>query len=342
MYNKLSIKIRNNLIARHRKERDKKICDRIKAVLAYDDGYSYSEIAKILLLDDETVRRHIDDYYSNNKLDIESGGSQSKFTQIEVEKLIAHLSEVTYLYVKDICYYVKQEFGKKYSISGMTKWLRNNGFVYKKPHAVPAKANVEQQQGFIKYYNKLKEEAGNKEPIYFADSVHPQHQTKLAYGWILRGKRKAIATTGRQYRVNIMGGICLNGHKIVHTQADKIDAYAIATFLALLREKNPGKYLIHLILDNAGYNRDSSVQEFAVSLGIKLHYLPPYSPNLNPIERLWKIMHEHVTYNKYYEKFADFTEAIAEFFKTIGRKKRLLRSRITDNFQTLESMNFAF
>lgn len=342
MYNKLSNQERKGLIVRHRQTRDKKICDRIKAVLAYDDGYSYSEIAKILLLDDETIRRHIDDYHSSKKLNIESGGSESKFTAIERARLIAHLSEVTYLYVKDICYYVKQELGKSYSISGMTRWLHNNGFTYKKPHTVPAKANAEQQQEFIEYYKKLKAEAGNKEPIYFADSVHPQHQVKLAYGWILRGERKAIATNGRHYRLNIMGGICLNGHRVIYKQADQINADAIAAFLVELRKANPGKYLVHLILDNAGYNRDSSVQDFADSLGINLHYLPPYSPNLNPIERLWKIMHEQVTYNKYYEKFADFTGAIMNFFKTIGRKKRLLRSRITDNFQLINAPKFAF
>lgn len=49
---KLTDKAREHLTQRHRKERDKRICDRIKAVLAYDAGYSYSEIAKILLLDD--------------------------------------------------------------------------------------------------------------------------------------------------------------------------------------------------------------------------------------------------------------------------------------------------
>ena len=58
----LTIKERENLLDAHRRERDKRICDRIKAVLAYDDGYSYTEIAGILLLDDETIRRHIKDY----------------------------------------------------------------------------------------------------------------------------------------------------------------------------------------------------------------------------------------------------------------------------------------
>lgn len=117
----LTSKERQNLIARHRKERDKRICDRIKAVLAYDDGYSYSEIAKILLLDDETIRRHIEDYLKNQKINTENGGSAGKLNQAESRKLITHLSEVTYLYVKDICLYVKKTFKKKYSVSGMTK-----------------------------------------------------------------------------------------------------------------------------------------------------------------------------------------------------------------------------
>lgn len=223
----------------------------------------------------------------------------------------------------------------------MTKWLHANGFSYKKPHAVPAKANKEQQAKFIEYYNELKEKAGNKEPIYFVDSIHPQHQTHLTYGWILKGEQKLIPTTGRQRRLNFVGGICLNGHRIVYQQAEKVDADSIAGFLAHLRKSNPGEYRIHIILDNAGYHCDKLVKEFAQNLAIELHYLPPYSPNLNLIERLWKIMHEMVSYNKYYESFSDVTEATLNFFKNIGRHKKLLKSRITDNFQILHSPLFA-
>ena len=337
----LTLKEREKLIRRHRKERDKRVCDRIKAVLAYDDGYSYSEIAKILLLDDETIRRHIEDYQTKKKLNIESGGSEGKLTDREALELIDHLSEITYLYVKDICQYVNQRYKKKYSVSGMTKWLHTNKFCYKKPHAVPAKADKEQQKKFISFYKRLKAKVGKKEPIYFADSVHPQHQTQLVYGWIPKGERKLIATTGRQYRLNFIGGICLNGHRFVYQQVDKVDADGIALFLTQLRRLNPGKYFIHVVLDNAGYHRDAEIQAFAKGLAIKLHYLPPYSPNLNPIERVWKIMHEHVTYNKYYESFSDFTTATINFLKTIGRKKNILRSRVTDNFQILHSPLFA-
>lgn len=337
----LTIKERENLLDAHRRERDGRIRDRIKTVLAYDDGYSYTEIARILLLDDETIRRHIKDYFKHKKLQPENGGSDSKLSESESQQLIMHLREKTYLYVKDICAYVKQIYQKTYSLSGMTKWLHHQGFRYKKPHGVPAKANQATQQEFIKRYERLKKKAGGNEPIYFADSVHPQHQTRLSYGWILKGERKEIATTGRQKRLNFMGGICLDGHRVIYEQADQVNAESIKLFLAKLRRLHPEKNKIHLLLDNAGYHRSKEVKSFAKRIRIQLHYLPPYSPNLNPIERLWKILHEQVTYNKYYEKFSDFSEATLVFFKTIGRKKSILRKRITDNFQILHSPLFA-
>ncbi|WP_197056823.1 transposase, partial [Vibrio sp. ZOR0018] len=66
-------------------------------------------------------------------------------------------------------------------------------------------------------------------------------------------------------------------------------------------------------------------------------YLPPYSPNLNPIERLWKVMNEHVRNNVYFSSTAVFTSAIKNFFDvTLPKVADSLTSRITDNFQILE------
>ena len=141
MNRKLTPEERKTLIANHRKERDSKVSDRIKAVLAYDEGYSYAGIADILLCDDETVRRHVKDYFEKTKLAPENGGSKSYLTEAQAQLLKAHLAEVTYLSVKAICAYVKKTFHQNYSISGMTQWLHANDFRYKKPHAVPAKAD---------------------------------------------------------------------------------------------------------------------------------------------------------------------------------------------------------
>ena len=341
MEEKLSRTERKQLRYQHRYERDGRIRDRIKAVLAYNDSYSYTQIAEILLLDDETIRRHINEYFTEKKLKPENGGSESQLSEGQSAELETHLKAHTYRYVKDICAYVKSQFGICYSNSGMTKWLHENKFRYKKPHGIPAKADKTQQKSFIKEYKQLKKRAGNKEPIYFVDSVHPEHQTRLAYGWILKGERKEIEMTARQYRVNYMGGICLKTQRIVYETAEKINEESIQSFLYRLRKAHPGRYKVHVIWDNAGYHKSKLVQAFAKELGVVIHYLPAYSPNLNPIERLWKIMHEQVTYNQYYKTFSDFTEAIKYFFRHIGKKKSLLRSRITDNFQVLGAVNFA-
>ena len=75
MDRRLTLEELKNLIASHKKERDGRVRDRIKAVLLYDKGYNYSKIAEILLLDDETIRRHVQDYFSQHKLAPENGGS---------------------------------------------------------------------------------------------------------------------------------------------------------------------------------------------------------------------------------------------------------------------------
>lgn len=342
MKNKLPPIEIERLLSLHKSSDDKRERDRIKAILAYNDGYSYSEIARILLIDDETVRRHIKEYMSKKKTAPNQGGSQRLLNKAEQIELSHHLEEVTYLDIKSICAHVKLTYGISYSISGMRQLVYSLNFCYKKPHAVPAKANKAAQARFVEGYEELKKRSEEaKEPIYFMDAVHPEHQTKMAYGWIKRGCRKPMPTTPTQKRVHYLGALNLEGHRITYKDYDTVNGTNVIDFLNRLRGSHRSGHRIHLILDNVSYQKSKKVRSFAESLNITLHYLPPYSPNLNPIERLWKIMHEHVTYNQYYPTFHDFREAIRHFFRHVGKKKKLLRSRLTDNFQTLNSTNFA-
>ena len=112
------------------------------------------------------------------------------------------------------------------------------------------------------------------------------------------------------------------------------------TFLEKLRWESRNTGRIHLILDGAGYHRAHIFQAKALELDIKLHYLPPYSPNLNPIERLWKVMHEKVRNNQYFKTPKEFRQKLSLFFDEILPKiGPSLDSRITDNFQVF---NHAF
>ena len=95
---------------------------------------------------------------------------------------------------------------------------------------------------------------------------------------------------------------------------------------------------VHLILDRSGYHRASLVAEKAAALNIKLHFLPPYSPNLNPIERLWKVMNEKARNNRFFKGAKDFKEAITGFLEdTLPSIGNTLNDRINDNFQMLKT-----
>ena len=72
-----------------------------------------------------------------------------------------------------------------------------------------------------------------------------------------------------------------------------------------------------------------------------LHFVPPYCPHLNPIERLWKVMHKHVTHNKRYAKFRDFADAMLSFLReTVPSRFHEFSSIITDNFRAIDSKDF--
>lgn len=321
----------------HRYEGDSRVCDRIKAVLLKSEGWGNKAIAQALRIHEETVRKHLAEWQADKKLKPENGGSWSKLKDEQTQKLEAHIEENTYMRVIEICAYVEKTFCVLYSVSGMTKWLKQHDFSYKKPKAVPAKADIEKQEIFIEKYLKLIEETPANEPILFADSAHPTMATKIVRGWIRKGKDKPIAQIASRTRVNIMGAIDLTTMNVVSWHPEFVNGETTVNFLKQIKEAYPNAPKIHFILDQSGYHRSQIVKDFAEKESIILHYLPPYSPNLNPIERLWKVMNEEVRDNRVFKSAKEFRESISDFFHTILPEiSHTLRGRINDNFQTIQ------
>lgn len=153
-----------------------------------------------MFVEEEAVGKHVKEYANQNKLTGETGESLSKLNEKETQEMVAHLEEQTYLKVCDICLHVLNKYRIKYTVAGMTSWLKNNGFTYKKPKGRPAKAAVQEQAKFIESYQQLKEKKEKEDPILFVDGVHPTMATKLSYGWVRKGKEKPIATTASRTR----------------------------------------------------------------------------------------------------------------------------------------------
>ena len=146
---------KSKLESRHKKCRDKHECDRIKAVLLADEGWSTIMIVQALRKHGSTIIRHLNDFIGSAKLSTESGGSLSHLTDEKSQKLIQHLCERTYFHQHEIVAYINETFSIEYTISGLNKWLHRNGFSYKKPKGVPHKFDEQKQAEFIKMYEGL-------------------------------------------------------------------------------------------------------------------------------------------------------------------------------------------
>ena len=223
----------------------------------------------------------------------------------------------------------------------MTDWLHRNRFSYKKSSLVPGKANLKAQEAWISSYNELRQNLAEDETISFADGVHPTHNTQVSYGWIRKGVRKEICSNAGRQRINLSGALDIVEKKVHFQENLMLNGESTIRFLEKIEQAYPPKKRIHLFLDNARYYKNQKVKAFLKTSKIEVHYLPPYSPNLNPIERLWKWMKQRVLYNTYYECFDDFKEAVVGFLESFSRMDPeselglAFASRVRDHFRAI-------
>lgn len=148
------------------------------------------------------------------------------------------------------------------------------------------------------------------------------------------GKTRRLVKTfsGRQH-YNVLGALDIVSKK-VHTITN--DTYITATEVCAMLRQVSSEYKglpMHLVLDNARYQKCAAVQELAEKLGISLEYIPPYSPNLNLIERVWKFVKGELR-PKYYSDFADFREKIdSTISSTSGSNKTKIEKLIGKGVQ---------
>ena len=333
----LTEKQREELKYCHRMEDNLRYGDRIKAVLLLDSGWALPKISEALLLNEKTIRNYKKLYEEGGVDRLCCDELQGRICRLSEESLVGlqkHLEENLYSTTAEIVAYVEESYEISYSISGMTDLLHRIGFVYKKTKIVPGKADPEKQREFLDNLEKLKESKTSEDKIYYLDGVHPQHNSQAACGWILKGKEKKLKSNTGRKRINLNGALDADTHEVIIREDSTINAESTIALLKTLEEKNPEASIIYAIADNARYYRNKNVTAYLGNSKIEILFLPPYAPNLNLIERLWKLFKKKAIYNRYYKTFDEFKNACLQFFESVNCNnfQNELTSLLTSNF----------
>lgn len=229
--------------------------------------------------------------------------------------------------------------GLERSLPSVRNFLLNNKLFRRKVGQIPKKADVKAQANFKK--NKLERLVKLAQHLrirlLFVDASHFVHLPFLGHLYSL--KRIFIRSAAGRKRFNVLGALDAINHSLTTICNESyINAQAVCQLLECLAKQYVGEK-IYLVLDNARYQRCRLVQETARALGIKLVFLPPYSPNLNLIERLWRFVKNDVLYNEFYSAFDQFKTAISKCLEKIqtGEYEKELQSLLTLRFQTFEA-----
>ena len=282
------------------------------ALVLLDEGWSCQRVATALLLDDDTIRTWHRLYEEDGIEGLAGFGYEGSACRLSIEqqdKLKAWIAETLPRSTREIGAYIEKEFEVTYEgRSGLIALLHRLGMVHRKPQAIPRKLDEAKQKAFIEAYNALLNGLPEDEAVMFADAVHPTHTVRPAGCWAPKDVQVAVEQNSGRDRLNIHGAIGLETGNTKTIEALTVDAQSTIMLFIAIMAMYPAKKLIHVFLDNARYHHAALVQAWLAQpdCRIKLHFIPAYCPHLNPIERLWGLMHKNVTHNRCYAKFNAF------------------------------------
>lgn len=317
-----------------RTTKDAKTAIRIRVILALGDGYSSREVAKLFLLDEDTItqwrkkyqkRRLFSDWLATGQV-----GYSGKLTDDQLRELEAHVESETITDALAVVEFIQTKYGEVYTVNGVTKLLHRLGFVYKHTTLVPGKLNEAAQAAFMAEYEQLRDSLPANEVVLFGDGVHPSHNVHATKAWVKKGTDKQVPINTGRGRLNINGVLELAAMRAVTHFADTLNAETTLELFDKIQESYPDKAKIHLIVDNARYYKNKAVVAWLASPNcrVKLKFLPPYSPNLNFIERLWHFLKKYIIGIKRRETFKEFEADVHTFFDHMGDYELRLRKFI--------------
>ena len=342
----LDPKMRQELERRRRQTHDKRVYERLSAVLWIAEGKSRYEVATLL----GRSYRQLSEWlrlFRNKGVDVlctlHYQGDPGKLTAPQVRALKEEIQTGRFHSSDQVRDWLEQTFGVTYTPSGVKDLLRRIGASYHQVTGFLWKANPKKQRAFVKKYRRHKREAlragGQKVRRYFVDACHPIWGLDLVYRcWLLVGQRLLVGMGSGRKRLNILGAYCPDDHEYldIRLTRDNINGEQFVNLLRHIRERHPEAEKIILYVDGALYYSKPVVKEWLKrNPQFRLVKLPAYSPNLNLIERLWKFLRKEALC-RWHRTFEAMQAAVSAVLDHLEDYRAELETLMREKFPIVE------
>jgi transposase len=299
----------------------------LSSLLGYQDESTYTRCKGIYLSEG------LDVYLMDHRV-----GYEGKLTSSQIEELTAHLSTISYRRSQDVMAYILATFQISYSDAGCISLLHRLGYSYQQVTLVNENVSVEKQAACIEQLTSLHASLPADEVLLFGDGVHPTHNTNSVKVWAKKGSKPQLSCNTGRNRININAVLNIATFNCTYLATDTINAVTCLELFEKVEREYADKKIIHIVVDNARYYKNKTVQEYLKTSRINLIHIPPYCPNLNLIERLWKYMKKVCINGSYIKQFKDFQQNIFNFLDDLTTHKDKLKSILSFNFQVLDPL----
>jgi transposase len=177
----------------------------------------------------------------------------------------------------------------------------------------------------LRHLQRLIATLPRRERVFYEDEVDIHLNPKIGPDWMVEGQQKQVLTPGQNAKRYLAGALDVRTGVVIWVEGQRKTSYLFLDLLDRLRRLYPRERCLHLILDNYRIHKSDIVHaalQGYLSHKVKLHFLPPYCPDDNKIERVWQDLHANVTRNHRQPTMTKLMEAVRYYLHKRNQRKQ--------------------
>jgi transposase len=315
---------------------------RFVALLMLAEEIAIDAVARVMGKSIPTLERWGEQYLKQGLNSLNSfnyKAKQSALTPWQIEQVVAWVKQTHPASAKQVKAYIADQFKVNYTVETVRVLMQKQGLRRLRPPTQPGHPpSVEEQQAVVTTYGQMKAECAPGTPLLFLDGMHLVHQLQPGYCW---GDPKAPpvfpTNTGRK-RLNILGAYHPADYSLLHVTGEaSCNGERVVELFEVIAARYAQAPEIIMFSDNATYLYSKTVYDWLEAHPrMWLLPLPPYAPNLNLIERLWRFVKEHGVKNTYYAQYTTFRAQVFRLLNQLDASLEALKTLLVERFQIIE------